>query len=201
MHSAKPREGVPGPLPAIDRLAKHCWERLAGAVRDREHPWRTPAIASQSVDGAALRTVVLRAVDAPDRELFLHTDARSAKAAQLARTPALSWLFWDPACQEQLRCNGDVSLHRGDAVADLHWRRLPRASRAAYGQSIAPGTPLDEPGAVRPASGGPEEACRHFLVVRCQVREMDWLRLDRNGHHRAQLRWSSSAWDATWVAP
>lgn len=187
--------------PKRDTLVQHCWRGLAEAVDDRSHPWRTPAVASRSGTGAALRTVVLRAADADRRELFLHTDARSAKAAELAQTPHLSWLFWDPGRKEQLRCGGPVTRHLGDSLAETHWGSLPALSRVNYRHADAPGTPLDEPGLDPSLLDDDETALTRFLVIRCEVRDMDWLRLDSPGHLRARLTWSASRWHVAWTAP
>lgn len=187
--------------PALDDLAGHCWQRLTAATRERSDPWRTPAIGTQSAPGVALRTVVLRAVNADNRELFLHTDARSAKARELAEAPWLAWLFWDPGSKEQLRACGGTSLHLGDDVAEAHWRDLPATSRANYRQVEAPGTPLGGRAALPRDSDDDEAAFSRFLVVRCRIETMDWLHLHAEGHHRAHLTWSAPHWRADWVAP
>jgi hypothetical protein len=193
--------GRPAQAPALDALAEHCWRRLATATGDRSDPWRTPAIGTRSDPGVALRTVVLRSAEPESRALLLHTDARSAKAGELIRSPHLSWLFWDTQSQEQLRCEGQTTLHREDPLAEAQWRCLPTTSRANYRQPEAPGTPVDGR-AAHPTHGDDDETAFHrFLVVRCQVENMDWLRLDRGGHHRAHLSWSAPQWRASWVAP
>ena len=197
----RPVSARPAPVPALDHLAEHCWRRLAGAVEDRQHPWRTPVVGTRSGSGAALRTVVLRAANVERRELILHTDARSAKAAELTRAPWVSWLFWDSRDKEQLRCEGPASLHRNDSLAAAQWRDLPTTSRANYRQPDPPGTPVDGR-ATLPSHGDTDDsAFARFLVVRCEVESLDWLRLDRSGHRRARLAWSTPRWQAAWVAP
>ena len=188
-------------IPALDALPEHCWRRLTRAVDDRSDPWRTPAVGTRSETGASLRTVVLRSVSSDLRELLLHTDARSTKAGELDRTPWLSWLFWDPNDQEQLRCEGAVTLHREDALAASQWRDLPAHSRANYRMPDTPGTPLDEATARTPRMDDDDSAFTRFLVVRCQVETLDWLLLDRRGHRRARMSWSAPRWHADWVAP
>ena len=184
-------------------VVKPAEQGLEAPVRagDRSNPWRTPAIGTRSESGTALRTVVLRAAETESRTLLLHTDARSAKAAELARSPRLSWLFWDAQRQEQLRCEGSVTLHLEDALAETQWRCLPTTSRANYRQPEAPGTPVRGRVAHPPHGDDDQAAFRRFLVVRGQVEAMDWLQLDRGGHHRAHLSWSMPQWRASWVAP
>jgi hypothetical protein len=191
----------PAAVPALDALAEHCWRRLAEAVDDRADPWRTPAIGTRSETGVALRTVVLRSAETASRALLLHTDVRSAKAGELLRSPRLSWLFWDSRSQEQLRCEGPATLHREDPLAEAQWRNLPTTSRANYRQPAAPGTAVDGRTAYPDDGDDDESAFLRFLVVRCRVETMDWLRLHRDGHHRARLSWSARRWHAGWVAP
>lgn len=189
------------PPPPLEALTRHCWRRLTRAVDDRSDPWRTPAVSTRSESGAALRTVVLRAASGDARELLLHTDARSAKAGELAECPWLSWLFWDDQHREQLRCEGPATLHRDDGLAEAHWRALPAASRANYRQPEAPGTPLGERDPRPGEQDDDATAFARFLVVRCRIELMDWLRLDPTGHHRARIAWAAPRWKAVWVAP
>jgi pyridoxine/pyridoxamine 5'-phosphate oxidase len=191
----------PTQITSLDALAAHCWQRLARALEQRSDPWRTPAIATLSGTEAALRTVVLRAVNTESRELMLHTDARSAKAGELLATPRLAWLFWDSDSKEQLRCSGTTSLHVEDTVAEAHWHDLPTTSRANYRQSSAPGTPVGGRSSLPLARDDDQAAFSRFLVVRCQLETMDWLQLHPEGHRRARLTWSAPRWRASWVAP
>ncbi|MEE4173757.1 MAG: pyridoxamine 5'-phosphate oxidase family protein [Xanthomonadales bacterium] len=189
------------PQPALDSLATTCWQRLTAATDDHTDPWRTPAIATRSGNGAAVRTVVLRETQTAQRALSLHTDARSAKAGELAQAPQLSWLFWDAVAREQLRCQGRVTLHLADEVAETHWAQLTAGSRSNYRHHDAPATAISDPQTAAARRDDENTAYGRFLVVRCVVERMDWLHLDREGHRRARLIWTGDHWDAGWVAP
>lgn len=185
----------------LQALPATCWQELAAATEDPAHPWRTPAVATLSGQGAAVRTVVLRETRADHRVLSLHTDARSAKAGELAQAPRLSWLFWNAATREQLRCRGKVTLHQDDEVARAHWEPLTSASRSNYLNVDAPGTTISDPQVATARRDDEATAFSRFLVVCCVVDHMDWLRLDRAGHLRARLDWTGDDWNAAWIAP
>ena len=75
-------------LPSPDDLLADTWRTLVRAVADSRHAWRWPALATIGADGAPdVRTVVLRNASEALRRLELHTDARSAKVAQVAARP------------------------------------------------------------------------------------------------------------------
>jgi len=143
------------------------WRELRQCVNDREHPWRTPVLATVDADAADARVVVLREVN--DLALVFFTDARSPKVTQLRRRPQATLLFWSPALRWQLRVR---------AVVDVDTRRaLPKEANAAdYLAALAPGSRL-EAAAVQ----GHEP---HFALVTADVRSIDWLELGPSGAHR-----------------
>ena len=131
--------------PFIDDLGAtrhHVWRLLARAVHDRHSPLRTPMLATIGVDAAPRgRTVVLRGADAQTWRVVIHTDARSAKAAELAHEPRVSLVFYDAGAGAQIRIDGRATRYLGDEIAAAAWARLPEASRRNYRTTAAPGTP------------------------------------------------------------
>jgi pyridoxamine 5'-phosphate oxidase len=173
---------------------------LAAAPADRASPLRTPTLATRGLDGAPmLRTVVLRGVTAASRLLHIHTDRRSAKAAEIAADPRVSLHGYDPAAQMQLRLSGHATLHAGDAIADAAWAACPEATRRSFAAAAMPGSALPAP-APMPGDGAAGRA--NFAALLLRFDRLDWLLLDPAGHARACFDWmEDGAMTATWIAP
>lgn len=187
-----------GDIPALT------WSLLQAGVESAAHPFHTTCLATLTAAGPTQRTVVLRHVDATSRMLLCHTDVRSAKVDQIHEDPRASWLFYDSAMKLQLRFTGTLTLHADDVLADSRWASTTATSRACYNTDIEPGRFLKAPAAAPPITrdeAALTQAKRHFAVVACRVKTLDWLFLDRAGHRRAQFRWSDDDLAAHWVAP
>ena len=151
------------------------------------------------LDGAPqIRTVVLRRF--AGRALDVHTDARSAKYAELLANPAAALHGWDAAGRIQLRAGGTVTLHVADDVAAASWAALHDGTRATYRVRPGPGAPLPSEGD-RAADSSDDEALRVFCVIRLVVDSVDWLHLAPDGHRRACFAWVGGMASATWVVP
>jgi pyridoxamine 5'-phosphate oxidase len=184
----------------LDATLSEALRLLARGVADRRHGFHTPTLASIGLDGAPqARTVVLRAFDASARSLRFHTDARSAKVAELAAEPRASLHFYDSGAQVQIRAAGHVTLHAADALADSAWAGSREMSRMCYGIEPGPGTPIPAPPAAPrdPASGRPV-----FRAALLHVRRLEWLWLAAAGHQRALFTWDEAGTPAsTWLVP
>jgi hypothetical protein len=99
--------------------------------------------------------VVLRGFEAASRTLRMHTDARSGKAAELARDARCALHLYDAGAKLQLRLSGHATLHAEDAVAEQGWANSRDFSRMCYAIEPAPGTPIVTPPPVpRDAAAG-----------------------------------------------
>lgn len=178
-------------------LLDDTWRGLVRAAADRRHPWRTPVLATVAADGAPnARTVVLRAADPATRTLRLHTDRRSAKAAELARDPRVTLVFWDPRARVQLRLRGRAEvLHEGPEHARA-WAATPPAARRDYATRLPPGTPIAAREDVAHGDGA-----ANFAVIRVRVMTIDRLALAAEGHLRAGFAWEGDEPRATWLVP
>lgn len=189
------------PPPATPAEAlESAFRLLARGVADRRSPFHTPTLATRGADGAPnLRTVVLRAFDPARRRLRIHTDRRSAKAAELAAEPRAMLHGYDPGAQVQLRLAGRARLHLDDAVADAAWAASREMSRMCYAAEHAPGAILAAPAAApRDAAAGRA----NFAAVLMEVDSLDWLLLAHEGHRRARFSWDAAgALTAAWIAP
>jgi general stress protein 26 len=188
---------IPVPLEAMLAAAL---DALARGVADRRSPMHTPSLATIARDGApSVRTVVLRAVDPAARAVFIHTDRRSPKVAELAADPRAMLQAYDAPARMQIRLAGHATLHHDDAIADAAWAASRETSRMTYATGHPPGTPLPEP----PAAPRDAEAGRaHFAVVALHVHTLDCLVLEGAGHRRARFTWGAVGTPAaTWLAP
>lgn len=178
-------------LQSLDAIEAALWRELARAVRERDHAWRTPVLATTAADGLAdARTVVLRDVDAPRRRLVIYTDSRAGKAQQLAAQPRGMLVAWSAALSWQLRLRARFELHTDGLDVASRWARLKLSPAAQdYLSPLPPGSTIDGP---LPA---PDRASRHhFGVLTAHVESIDWLELHAEGHRRAAFDAAGARW-------
>ena len=179
----------------VDDLAR-VWAGFAAAVADRASPLRLPVVATVAADGAAARTMVLRAVDAASATLTFFTDARAVKVGDLVHRVAV--VAYDADARWQIRLTGEGAVVTAGAAADAYWSALPPASRVAYATVAAPGTPLARPEAVHlPA----DEVRANFAVLIVTVDRLDTLDLAIAGHRRVRHDRRAGCWVSTWLVP
>jgi pyridoxine/pyridoxamine 5'-phosphate oxidase len=190
---------------SLDEIRADCATRLIRAARDRKSPMHTPVIVTADVDA---RVMVLRAFDAANHRLRLHTDTRAPKAAAIAADPRIAAVFYDKGAKIQIRVRGHARVEATGPEADAAWAASTNFARRCY---------LGEgPGAVShgPTSGLPQEfegvepddeqlipARENFAVLLIDIARIDWLYLAHTGHIRAQFTRSGDAWEGRWVAP
>ncbi len=180
-------------IESLGLLRRACWLELERAVQEREHGWRTLALATVDGGRADARTVILREVDAAAQCLRFYTDARSRKVSQIQAEPHGTVLAWCSRLSWQLRLQ--VRLHIDTEARSIQSRwallRMTPASQD-YVSPLAPGLPLEN--CVRESGGAPRP---HFALVHAEVLCMDWLELHADGHRRAVF----DAQGETWVQP
>ena len=178
----------------LTTLYAQVWARLVRGVADRHAPARHPTLATVSPDGdPQVRTIVLRAANAPGATLQFHTDLRSAKVTALRRNPQAAVHIWDASAHLQTRITGDVRILVGDDVAAI-WAKVPDASQQSYGTQPAPGLPINEALAYDKRATATNFAVLHFAV---QV--FDVLHLGPK-HRRARFE-RTDGWAGQWLAP
>ncbi len=185
---------TPPRLGSLDEIEAALWQQLALAVRDKQHAWRTPVLATVDAEGADARTVILRDVDANARTLLFYTDARSAKAQQISASPPGTFgtlVMWSPALGWQLRLRVVLSVETSGLRVTSRWARLKLTPAAQdYLSPLPPGSAVDAPAPAR-------ESREHFAVLAASVQSVDWLELHAQGHRRARF----DAAGARWVTP
>jgi pyridoxamine 5'-phosphate oxidase len=190
-----------GDLAAIQDFS---WQQLQKAPHQR-----TPVLASMEEPAtASVRTVVLRRAIPADRMLRFFTDSRSGKMKAVAAGYPLSWLFYHPQKEIQLRIVGLPQILL-PAAADEVWSQLSVAGRSAYAATAAPGSRSSLPSDSLPPDffdrplNQTEAARENFRVIDTIVHSLEFLQLHRQGHRRARYTWDSGQanWVGEWLVP
>lgn len=194
---------------SLDACFTDCRDRLIRAPRDRKSPLHTPVIVTADVDA---RVMVLRAFDAAEWTLRLHTDTRAPKAASIAVDPRMGVLFYDKGVKIQIRARGTGAILRDGAEVDAAWQASTRFARRCY-LGEGPGAVSDTPTSGLPPEfegAEPDEAQlvparENFALLKITLTALDWLYLAHTGHVRAQFSRMQEAggvrWEGRWVSP
>jgi pyridoxamine 5'-phosphate oxidase len=183
---------VTGDPDALRALHAAVWHELERAAGEPGHAWRTAVLATVGSRAGApcaeARSVVLREADAATQSLVFYTDARSPKAAELLAAPLGTLCMWSPALQWQVRCACRFDLATDGPAVERRWQALQATSAAGDYRSALP------PGADLAAEPGAAVGAAWFAVVTATVTAIDWLELNRAGHHRARLAPGGDSW-------
>ncbi len=184
-----------------DTHDKHAWADLTKAVKDPLSALRYPALATIGKDARPkVRTVVLRDVLSDARRLEFHTDVRSEKWSDLARSPDAHIHVYCPERRLQLRFDGTCVCHGPDSqAARAAWAALPDHTRTTY-KGGPPGIDLAQD-ASAPAGSGPNPSV--FGVIQFHARHLDWVQLDRTTNLRAKFEYGPDGrlTNSRWVIP
>ncbi|MER0239746.1 pyridoxamine 5'-phosphate oxidase family protein [Fulvimarina sp. MAC8] len=200
----------------LDGTLDNALAELSAAVSDRGHGFRTFTLASIGPEGApSARIVVLRAVDAPRRQLRFHTDLRSEKVDQLAKNDLVSMVFYDKARKLQLRVNGRAAVKSiaegdGDDLAAQAFAASQPMSRECYRVEPGSGSIIDAPDGYSHAAVSDREdgdvltdpGAEHFAAVVVTFDVIEVLYLAAEGHRRSRFEWSDGgAFQGVWLTP
>jgi len=182
-------------IASLKAIQSEIWEQLAAATTDKRHPWRTPVLATIDRHFADARTVVIRELDARDRQLTIYTDERAHKVAQLLSHPVGTLVMWSPELGWQLRCRVHLALEMSGLSASSRWARIKLSPAAQdYLSPLPPGTAIDNP----EVPTHTVVARDYFSVITAKVLSIDWLELHELGHRRARF---DAGNDASWLQP
>ncbi len=193
----------------LNNILENIWLMLEHGATHSDDPFHWPVLGTALNAGCSLRTVILRQVEASERILVCHTDARSAKVHEIKNYPQTSWLFYHPEKKVQLRVTGHTTLHTHDSFADRQWADTSSTSRLNYCASQPPGTPIN-----KSSSGLPdfllkniptlletEMGRKHFMAIVLHIYSIDWLMLKATGNRRVRFDWDEDGLRATWLVP
>jgi PPOX class probable FMN-dependent enzyme len=160
-------------------------------------------LATVRLDGRpAIRTVVFRGFLDDSCNLVFTTDVRSAKCAEIERSPAAEVCWYFAVTREQFRLSGSIRVvDASTPAASLQdarreaWRELSDETRASFAWPT-PGEPRDFQAPRTPISVDAEAPHEHFALMLLSAREVDHLELVGDPQHRwkyaadARGRWS-----------
>jgi pyridoxamine 5'-phosphate oxidase len=170
---------------------------LVRASRDRRAAWRTPVLATVGADGAPkARVLVLRRVDPAAGLLWLHSDKRSAKVAELAAEPRLALTFYDDRRALQLRLEGTGRVEVDPVALAEAWGHVPAAARRNYATALPPGS-VAGTGSDDLAGDG----TANFSMIEIAATRLEWLWLGPDLHRRGEsMPVSAAAGTAAWAS-
>lgn len=193
----------------LDEILADCWHRLINGVSSAKHPFHNPTLGTINEDFAELRTVVLRKVIPAEKCIIFHTDYRSPKIQQIQKNNKVSWLFYDEKARIQIRLKAEATIHYQDDLSLTRWKDSRLESRRCYMVSPAPSVlsaiatdGLPQNLTVKDVTeDNVAAAYENFVVVKTEIKEIDWLYLNHAGHRRAQFIYEENDVKKYWVIP
>lgn len=177
------------------------WRALDDATRRRTGD-TLGFLATVAADGAPrARAVILRRADTRLGELFFATDARSAKASEIAHDPRAAFTTYDDDAGVQLRSEGRAEVVADERERRRAWESFGPHSRRLYASAAAPLTPLGAGSAVQDPVTDDEEAFARFAWVRLRVDRLDRLDLSAEPQRRWVFARGAGGWTGDRVEP
>lgn len=128
------------------------------------------------------RYVVMRKFNKDTQELYIYTDYRSNKIAEIKKNPLASVLAYDKQKKCQIKLKGRMNVHYDDEIANEHWDSL-QGGKESYNTSGAPGKKVNSlKDAHQMKSEFDDE---YFAVIVLKVSQAEILQLNSDGHIRA----------------
>jgi hypothetical protein len=182
----------------LSSLLEQGWRAIERSTTQPGSAYLTPVIGMSASPATELRTVVLRHASWESRQLVFHTDARSQKVEQLQLNSQVSWLFFDHESGIQIRAQSVATIHHDNEYTRKAWARVPKSSRQNYAHPQAPGTLTDW---ATCSWLDDVQSESNFMVIECEVFDLDWLKISTEGNLRAQFTWDGQCWNGQRVTP
>ncbi|WKN42490.1 pyridoxamine 5'-phosphate oxidase family protein [Tunicatimonas pelagia] len=196
------------PNSTVEEILNHVWGMLLRGGADAKHAYHFPSLATHGSAEIEQRTVVLRKANKNLRQLICYSDRRTQKMDDLAENNQAHWLFYDHGSKEQIRAKASVAWHWADEDAKTAWQNIPPKNRGDYVGPLPPGTHttvrtdnLPDDFKNNPTVENTQSGIENFVLVVSTVYQLDFLKLSREGHLRAQFSWNNNQWKGSWVAP
>ena len=191
-------------------ILKKIWKHLDLGVIDRKHPFHTPVFATSLNGEPNLRTVVLRRFWRKNpRALAFHSHFGSPKIKEIQSNPKISWHFYHPQEQFQVKIKGIAKICREGDLANEQWEATEFFSRRCYiGEAPSQISP-------KPTSGLPEDLINrkptkeeselgraNFAVILSTIDSIDCMELDVRGNRRSLFVWNEKGeLETKWLTP
>ena len=191
----------------FSKIEKKIWELLNTAVNERSSEFRTPVFIcgdDKDLDG---RVVVLRKADKDKNFIQFHSDIRSSKIKKIKKNPNCSILFYGKEEKIQLRLSISCEVNYQNEITKESWEKTGHISRKCYLVSNAPGTVSSTPTSglnsnfdnFKFTKQESESGYKNFCVIRCKIKNIEWLYLAAKGHRRAKFDFENNK--KMWLVP
>ncbi len=171
-------------------------DELQKSLVKKGHPFRYFTLATVGLEQMArLRTVVLRKIT-PDLKLIFYTDKRSKKITHITENPKVSLLFYHPKLMLQLKIEGKARIIEDSETLNTYWNGIPLNSRKDYITQQAPGSAIKNPDQL--AFLNQEN---HFCMVAIEPFKIEYLKLKRPNHIRANFSNIDGVWKGEFLVP
>ena len=198
-----------GKWDSLESVLSEIFKMIQVGVNNYRDPFHFPVLGTVGEGKCNLRTVILRQFDEKKRTLVCHTDKRASKVMELLKNHNVSWLFYHPKKQIQLRIWGKGALHMDDSFADEKWKETRLPGRLNYCSDLPSGMLIDNPSSgfpdlllnKAPTLLNTERGRSNFASITCRFDSIDWLRLSLLGNTRARFDWKNNKPNATWIIP
>ena len=188
----------------LNGIKTKIWSMLDNAIKDRGSQFRIPVFICGSQDDFDGRIVVLRKSDQSNNLIQYHSDIRSNKIAKLKNNKNASMLFYDKDEKIQVRLKVECTVNHDNDITKESWLKTGHMSRKCYLVDSGPGTESHNPtSGLKPELDNfeftmeqSEIGYKHFTVIQCKIKSMEWLYLAAKGHRRAKfyLETNKDAW-------
>lgn len=192
----------------LNGILQDSWHRMINGTIVKNHPFRSPSIATIENEYPIIRTVVLRKALPTEKTLIFHTDYRSPKLNQIIKNDKVSWLFYDPVAKIQLRIKTKATIHYNDEITLNQWSATRSISKKTYLVNPSPSAisdvstdGLSEFKEIKLSDKQLETGYQNFAVIKCMVKELDWLHLNKDGHRRAKFIFQNDTVKQYWLVP
>lgn len=169
---------------------------LHKGVHKKGHPFRYFTLATVGLNGLArLRTVVLRQVS-QELKLTIYTDSRTKKVEHIKENNQVSLLLYHPKSLLQLKIEGTAQIVSDKERLKKYWSGVQPSSRKDYITGNNPGTEIKNPDEITYL-----ENTDYFLMIDIVPKKIEYLKLKRPNHIRAEFIKENEDWNGTFLVP
>lgn len=182
---------------SISEIWQSLVHELHRGALDPKHPFRFTNLGTIGKSGPEVRTVVVRSIS-KELEIYIFTDFRSEKVAELISNPAASLHFYHPGKRVQVRIKATAEIHHQDKVSQAFWPKVQGDAQKAYTSTLAPSTPISEPNEAFDWIENGDD--RFFTVLKFIPESIEVLQL--NGLRHLRILFSKKGnWEGQWLVP
>lgn len=181
----------------------YAFTKLAEGVKNRKSHLHLLNLGTVSKDGKPqTRTIVLRYFDSERKIIRFHTDMRSKKIDEIKNNNSISLLGYDNIDKLQIRMECEAKINYSEDFLSDIWSKMNINSKECYSIKKPPGSIINAPQDIDFYSRNIiPKSFENFIVVICNIKNIDLLYLHNEGHIRANYRLINKQFVGNWVIP